>query len=124
MQSRLLRPGPRDALAEPKRMTHSEFSAAYARGEVRVEIDPQAAGRFLSARLLLPLVTMPVLGIGVALALIGWIYTGLAVIAFGIVAPRLIKRSAPRFLLQDALKDPAVYEELTRTNVLRVINPG
>jgi hypothetical protein len=105
-------------------MTHSEFSAAYARGEVRVEIDPQAAGRFLSARLLLPLVTMPVLGIGVALALIGWIYTGLAVIAFGIVAPRLIKRSAPRFLLQDALKDPAVYEELTRTNVLRVINPG
>ena len=101
-------------------MTHAEFAAAYARGAVRVEIDPQGAARFLSARLLLPFVTMPVLGTGVALALTGWIVSGLAVIALGIVAPRLIKRSAPRFLLQDALKDRAVYEELTRQNILRV----
>ncbi len=75
-------------------MTHSEFVRAYARGEIRVEIDPHGAGRFLSARLLLPFVAMPVLGGGVALALIGWIYTGLAVIALGVIVPRLIKRHA------------------------------
>jgi hypothetical protein len=86
-------------------VTHAEFVDAYARGELRVEIDPQGAGRFLSARLILPL--------------IGWIYSGLAVIALGIVIPRLIKRSAPYFLLQDALRDPAVYEELTGQNILR-----
>src|SRR5215813_12500657 len=101
-------------------MTHAEFLAAYARGELKVEIDPHGAARFLSARLLLPLVAMPVLGAGVALALIGWIYSGLAVIALGVVIPRLIKRSAPRFLLRDALHDAAVYDELTRANVLRV----
>jgi len=101
-------------------MTHAEFLAAYARKEVQIEFDPKAAGRFLSARLLLPFVQMPVLGAGVALALIGWIYSGLAVIALGIVAPQLIKRSAPRFLLQNALEDERIYEELTRTNVLRV----
>lgn len=100
-------------------MTHAEFVAAYARGEIKIAIDPQAAQRFLSARLLLPFVMMPVLGIGVALVLIGWIYTGLAVIALGIIVPRLIKRSAPQFLLQDALKDPAVYEELVRQNIMR-----
>jgi hypothetical protein len=101
-------------------LNHADFVAAYARGEVKVEIDPQAAGRFLSARLLLPFVTMPVLGSGVALALIGWVYSGLAVIALGIIVPRIIKRSAPQFLLNDALGNPAVYEELTRQNILRV----
>jgi hypothetical protein len=105
-------------------MTHSEFVAAYARGEVRVEVDPQAAGRILSARLLLPFVMMPVVGVGVALALIGWIYTGLAVIGLGFITPRLIKRSAPGFLLQNALQDARLYEELIKTNVLRVMLPG
>ena len=101
-------------------MTHSEFVSAYARGEIRVEIDPQAAGRLLAGRLLLPLVMMPVIGAGVALALIGWLYTGLAVIALGVTAPRLIKRSAPGFLLQSALKDAALYDELVLSNTLRV----
>ena len=102
-------------------MTHAEFVAAYQRGEVRVEFEPKGAARFLSARLLLPLVMMPVLGIGVAVALVGWFFTGLAIIAFGIVAPLLIKRSAPHFLFQQALHDPALYEELTRADVLRAI---
>jgi hypothetical protein len=104
-------------------MTHSEFVAAHARGEIRVEIDPRAAERFLSARLLLPFVMMPVIGAGVALALIGWIYTGLAVIALGLVAPRLIKRSAPRFLLQNALEDGKLYDELVRSNIIRLTSP-
>jgi hypothetical protein len=100
-------------------VTHAEFVAAHARGEIKIEIDPRAAQGFLSARLLLPLVMMPVLGVGIALALIGWIYTGLAVIALGVIVPKLIKRSAPLFLVQDALKDPAVYEELVRQNIMR-----
>jgi hypothetical protein len=101
-------------------MTHQEFIAAYTRGEVKVEVEPVGAARFLSARLLLPLIMMPVLGIGVALALTGWIYTGLAVIAAGVIAPRLIKRSAPHFVLTQALQDAAVYDEVARAGVLRV----
>lgn len=101
-------------------MTHAEFVAAYSRGEAGVEIDAKAAARFLSARLLLPLVMMPVLGIGVALALIGWFYTGLAVIAVGVVVPRLIKRGAPQFLLQRAIEDPSAYDALLRANVMRI----
>ena len=101
-------------------MTHAEFIAAYTHGEIKVEVDPAGAARFLSARLLLPLVMMPVLGLGVALALSGWIYTGLAVIAAGFIAPRLIKRSAPHFVLTQALQDAAVYDEVTQTGILRV----
>ena len=101
-------------------MTHTEFVAAYARGEIRVEIDPKAAARHLSARLLLPFVMMPVVGIGIALALIGSFFLGLAIIALGIIIPQLIKRSAPHFLLTQALEDAGVYEEATRSQLLRV----
>jgi hypothetical protein len=101
-------------------LTHAEFVDAYARGAVRAEFDAKAAARFLSARLLLPFAAMPVLGIGVALALIGWIYTGLAVIAVALVVPRLIKRGAPRFLLQQAIEDPSTYDALMRANLMRL----
>jgi len=102
-------------------MTHAEFVAAYARGEIKIEVNPQGAARHLSSRLLLPFVMMPVLGIGVALALVGWIFCGFAIIALGIIAPQLIKRSAPHFVFQQALNDPAVYEEVTKSGLLRVI---
>ena len=101
-------------------MTHAEFISAYTRGEIKVELDPAGSASFLSARLLLPLFMMPVLGIGVALALIGWIFTGLLVIAAGIIVPRLIKRSAPHFVMTQALQDAAVYDEAVRAGILRV----
>jgi hypothetical protein len=102
-------------------MTHAEFVAAFQSGAIRVEIEPQGAARLLSGRLLLPLVAMPVLGLGVALALIGWIATGLTLIAMGFIAPRLIKRSAPHFLLQQALRDPETYDELSKLGLLRIV---
>jgi hypothetical protein len=104
-------------------MTHQEFISAYTSGAVKVEVDPAGAARFLSARLLLPFVAMPVAGAGVALALVGWIYAGLTVIAAAIVVPRLIKRSASHFVFQQVLQDERVYDEATRANILRVTSP-
>ena len=101
-------------------MTHPEFIAAYREQRVRVQMDPGAAASYMSARLLLPLVTLPVLGAGVALALVGWIWTGLAVLAAGVIAPRLIKRSAPHFILTQALGDERFYLEVTAAGILRV----
>ncbi len=101
-------------------MTHVEFIAAYTRGELKIEVDAAGAARFLSARLLLPFVAMPVAGAGVALALVGWIYTGLAVIAAAIVVPRLIKQSASHFVFQQVLQDERVYDEAIRAEVLRL----
>jgi hypothetical protein len=100
-------------------VTHPEFVDAYRNGRVRIEIELPTAARYLSARLLLPFVTLPVLGCGVALALTGWVWSGLAVLAAGIVIPRLIKRSAPQFLLTQALEDERVYEDVTRAGILQ-----
>lgn len=102
-------------------LNHDDFVASYRSGVVIVNVDPQAAARFLSARLLLPLFMLPVLGIGVGLALTGWIWTGLGVIALGIIVPRLIKRGAAHFLLQQLLTDAALYNELLHNRVIEVI---
>ncbi len=105
----------------PLTLAHHEFVTAFHDGSITVDFDPAAAARFLSAQLLLPLFMMPVLGIGVALALTGWVWTGLTVIALGIVVPRLIKRGAPRFLIQQALDDAQVYQNLLRGSVMAVV---
>lgn len=101
-------------------MTHAEFVTAYLEGRLKVNIDPAMAAKYLSARLLLPIFMMPVLGAGVGLALIGWIWTGLSVIAIGIIAPRLIKRSAPHFILTQALQNEKIYGEVTQSGILQI----
>ena len=102
-------------------VNHAEFVEGYRAGRIRVDFDAPAAARFLSARLLLPLVTLPVLGAGVALALVGWLWSGLAVIAAAIIVPRLIKRSAPQFLLTQMLNDEQLYDDCTRAVIMNVV---
>ena len=89
--------------------------------DVKVEVDPAGAARFMSKRLLLPFVAMPVAGIGIALALTGWIYSGIAMVVVAYMVPRFIKRSASHFVFQQALTDLSVFEEATRTQILRVV---
>jgi len=105
----------------PAALPHHEFVTAIHGGAITVRFDPKGSARFLSAQLLLPLVMMPVLGVGVALALTGWIWTGLLIIAAGVIVPRLIKRNAPRFLIQLALDDEKVYRNLLRAQVMQIV---
>ncbi len=105
----------------PLNLNHRDFVQAYGEGRIIVNFDPQASARFLSARLLLPLFMMPVLGIGVALALVGWIWTGLLVITLGIIVPRMIKRGAPHFLMQQILDDEDIYREALHAGIMQIV---
>lgn len=102
-------------------MTHDEFVAAWREGKVAVEIDPSAAAAFLSARLLLPFVAVAVIGAGIALVLVGWMWTGLAVGAVGIVVPRLIKRGARQFLLSQLATDEDLYTAGVAAGVVGIV---
>ena len=103
-------------------MTHAEFTEGYRTGSIHVRVDRAAAARYLSARLLLPLFMLPVLGVGVALALIGWLWTGLLVIGVGTLAPILIKRSAPHFVITQALQDAKFYEDASAAGLLEIVD--
>jgi hypothetical protein len=101
-------------------MTHAEFLAAYRDGTVRVHIAPSQAARFMSARLMLPFVMLPVLGIGTAIALTYSVWLGLAIIGIGTLMPVLIKRSAPHFVLTQSLQDPKFYDAALESRVLEI----
>ena len=101
-------------------MTHREFVAAYHAGRIRVRVDRDAAARFVAGRAMLPLVLLPVLGLGVALALVGYLVAGAIVFVAALVLRFLVKRSSDGFLLWRALRDPQFYAEVVAARVLSV----
>ncbi|MGH8663834.1 MAG: hypothetical protein ACREUX_06165 [Burkholderiales bacterium] len=113
--------------ADGSGMTHAEFVAAWREGRISVAIDSAAAAAFLSARLLLPFVAIAIIGGGIALVLLGWIWAGIAVGAAAIVVPRLIKRGARRFLLSQIATDADLYAAGVAAGVIGIVpndNPG
>jgi hypothetical protein len=103
---------------------YREFIDAYHAGRIRVDIDRKGAARFVSRRLLLPLIAMPVLGVGTALAIIGWIWTGLAIIAVGTLVPMFIKLGAPNFVMAQSLHDARFYSDAYRAGILHLVEVG
>jgi hypothetical protein len=102
-------------------VTHDEFVAAWREGRVAVAVDPAAAARFLSGRLLLPFVAIAVIGAGIALVLCGWLWIGIGVGALGVLGPRLIKRGARGFLLDRVATDPELYAAGMAAGAIRVV---
>ena len=101
-------------------MTHEEFIAAYRAGSIRVSIDKAAAARFVSGRAMLPLVLLPILGLGVALALVGYLIAGVAVFVAALLIRLLVRRSSDGFLLWRALRDGDFYRQVLAAQVLRI----
>jgi hypothetical protein len=102
------------------RVTHEEFVAAYHAGRIRVKVDRDAAARFVAGRAMLPLVLLPLLGLGVALALVGYIVTGTLVFLAAIGIRFLVRRSSDGFLLWRALRDADFYQQVRAAGVLAV----
>jgi hypothetical protein len=101
-------------------MTHAEFVAAFRAGKVRVDVDRDAARQAVSGRLMLPLVLLPVFGLGVALALAGYPLTGIAIFAGTLGVRFLVHASSQGFILNRALRDAAFYDEMVAKKILRV----
>jgi hypothetical protein len=101
-------------------MTHAEFVAAWREGHLRVEVDRKAAAPAVSARLMLPFVLLPVMGVGVALALIGRYFIGTAVFLAAFGLRFAVRRSAAGFVLQRALEDERVYAEAIASGLIKI----
>jgi hypothetical protein len=99
-------------------VTHQNFVTAYHAGRIRVKIDRDAAARFVSGRTMLPLVLLPVLGLGVALALVGYVIAGVAVFLAALVVRFVVRRSSDGFLLWRALRDADFYRQVVAAQVL------
>jgi hypothetical protein len=105
-------------------MTHEEFVAAYEAGRIRVHIDREAAAKFVAGRAMLPLVLLPILGLGVALALVGYVWTGIAIFVTALAIRFLVRRSSHGFLVWRALQDAEFYRQVVAAQVLRMEKAG
>lgn len=101
-------------------MTHAEFVAAWEERRLHVEVDRAAAARMVSARLMLPLVLLPVMGTGVALALLGRYIIGAAVFVAALLLRFAVRRSAAGFVLQRALEDERFYADAIASGLLKL----
>jgi hypothetical protein len=101
-------------------VAHEEFRAGLPAGRFRVVVDPKLARRYVSQRLLLLVIVMPVIGVGIALALLGAVWGGAAVVAGGIALNRVVMWQAPKILLHLALRDPKVYAFATGNGLMEV----
>lgn len=101
-------------------MTHEEFIAAYRSGTIRVRVDRQRAAKLVSARLMLPFVLLPLLGLAVALALTGRLFAGIALFLLVLAFRYGIRASSQGFVLSRALQNPTFYEEVVGAGVLSV----
>ena len=101
-------------------VSHEEFRAGLPAGRFRVVVDPKLARRYVSQRLMLIVVLMPLIGIGIALALIGRTWLGAFLVFLGVALNRVLMWQAPKILLQMATRDGRVYDYVTQNGLMEV----
>jgi len=115
-QSRLAPPQAARAAA----VTHEEFVAAYREGKLAVQVDPKAAAKLVAARMMLPLILLPVFGIAVAAALAGYFIAGALLFVAALAFRYAVRRSSPGFVLRRALESEAFFLETANSGLLRI----
>lgn len=101
-------------------VSHQEFRTGLPAGHFRVIINRKLARGYVSQRLWMLPVLLPVFGAGLALALSGYTWAGGLLVALGVVVNRAVVWGAGKILLHLALKDPATYDFATQHAILEV----
>lgn len=101
-------------------VAYEDFRSGLPAGRFRVIVDPKLARRYVSQRLMLIVVVVPLIGVGMALALTGRPWGGAALIAAGVLLNRVVMWQAGRILLHLALHDAKTYLQVTQAGVMEV----
>jgi hypothetical protein len=100
-------------------MTHQEFVTGYREGTLKVHVDPKAAAQLVSRQMMLPLVMLPLFGIAVALALVGYFIAGAIVFVLALGFRYFVRSTSRGFLLTRALQDSKFYEDAIAAGIMR-----
>lgn len=97
-----------------------EFRNGLPHGRFRVVVNPTLAAPFVMHRTHATPVAIALIGPGIAAALGGYPWLGLALVAAGVLLRRVVRRQAPRILLHLAARVPSVYDSATEHGVMEV----
>jgi hypothetical protein len=101
-------------------IAHDEFRNGAVHGRFRIVVNPTLARPYVVRRTRIDLLAVLIIVVGAALALAGQAVAGVVLVALGVIANRLVRHQAGKIVLQLALKDPAVYAEVTTNGVMEV----
>ncbi len=104
----------------PIHVPFSEFRSDLPTGRLRVIVNPERAQKYVKHRLFVVGIALPLLGLGAALALSGYLWAGLPMVLLGFLLPRVVKAHAPRILLHLAQQDAKTYQEAIDFEILEV----
>ncbi len=113
-------PDPASASGEPLGVPHAEFRAGVPTGRFHLIVNPERAQKYVKHRLFVMGIALPLLGIGAALALSGYLWAGLPMVVTGFLLPRVVKAHAPKILLHLAMTDEKTYFEAMEYEILEV----
>jgi hypothetical protein len=99
---------------------HGEFRNGVPHGRFRLVVNPQLARPYVVQRTRVNVLAATAIGIGAVLALSGHAVPGGVLVALGIAANRIVRHQAPKIVLHLAMRDPAVYAEVTSNGVMEV----
>jgi hypothetical protein len=99
---------------------YPEFCAGLPAGRFRLIVNPERAQKYVKRRLFVVGVSLPILGIGVALSLSGYPWIGLPLVVIGGLMHRVIKAHATKILLHLALHDDKTYHEALEFEIMEV----
>jgi hypothetical protein len=109
-----------NATAEPLAISHAEFRTGVPAGRFHLIVNPGRAQKYVKHRLFVVGISLPLLGIGAALAISGYAWAGLPMVAAGLLLPRIVKAHAPKILLHLAMNDEKTYFEAMEHEILEV----
>ena len=101
-------------------VAYEDFRSGLPAGRFRVIVDPKLSRRYVSQRLMLVVLVLPIIGVGMALALTGRTWPGAFLIGAGVLLNRVVMWQAGRILLHLALTDAKTYEQVTQAGVMEV----
>ena len=113
---------PEDATnnSPPLLLPHDEFRAGVPAGRFDLIVNPERAQRYVRHRLFIVGISLPLLGIGAALAVWGLPWVGFPMVLVGMLLHRIVKRHATRILLHLAVTDANTYFEAMEFGLLEV----
>jgi hypothetical protein len=99
---------------------HEEFRSGVPAGRFHLIVNPERAQKYIRHRLFVVGISLPLLGIGAALAISGYLWAGLPMVAVGFLLPRVVKAQAAKILLHLAMTDAKTYHESIEYEILEV----
>lgn len=110
--------------AEPENLAvavpYEEFLAGLPVGRFRLIVNPDRAYKYVRHRMFLNGISIPLLGTGIALALVGYMWPGVIICLFAWGLRRFVKHQAAKILLHLVQNDAKVYYDSIEFEIMEV----